>query len=43
MLEVERLPLAEAVEKAARGEIHDSKTVTALLRAGVHLGVAVAR
>lgn len=39
VLEVERLPLAEAVAKAARGEIHDSKTVTALLRAGVHLGV----
>src|SRR5262245_12271767 len=33
VLSVERMPLAEAVEKAARGEITDSKSVVALLRA----------
>ncbi|MEA2602785.1 MAG: ADP-ribose pyrophosphatase [Acidobacteriota bacterium] len=33
VLSLERLPFAEAVDKAARGEIHDSKTVCALLRA----------
>ena len=33
VLELERMPLREAVEKAARGEIHDGKTVCALLRA----------
>ena len=32
MLELERLPLKEAVDKAVRGEIHDGKTVCALLR-----------
>lgn len=39
MLEVERLPLAVAVEQAASGEIRDSKSVIALLRAGRLLGV----
>jgi ADP-ribose pyrophosphatase len=33
ILSIERLPLAEAAEKALSGEIHDSKSVTALLRA----------
>ena len=33
VLSVERMPLAEAIEKAARGEIHDSKSTCALLRA----------
>jgi ADP-ribose pyrophosphatase len=33
ILSIERLPLAAAVEKALAGEIHDSKSVTALLRA----------
>lgn len=39
ILSIERVPLAEAVEKATRGEIHDSKSVCALLRAGRVLGV----
>ena len=34
ILSVERMPLREAIEKAARGELHDSKTALALLRAG---------
>jgi ADP-ribose pyrophosphatase len=34
VLSIERMPLREAVEKAARGEIHDCKTAVALLRAG---------
>ncbi len=33
ILSIERLPLAEAVEKALSGEIHDAKSVTALVRA----------
>jgi ADP-ribose pyrophosphatase len=33
VLSLERMPLAEAIEKAARGEIHDGKTICALLRA----------
>jgi len=33
VLEVEALPFEEAVAKARRGEIHDAKTVCALLRA----------
>jgi ADP-ribose pyrophosphatase len=37
VLELERIPLREAVDKAARGEIHDSKTAVALLRAGHRL------
>jgi ADP-ribose pyrophosphatase len=32
VLELERIPLREAVDKAARGEIHDGKTACALLR-----------
>jgi ADP-ribose pyrophosphatase len=32
VLSLERMPLAEAVEKAARGEINDSKSAVALLR-----------
>jgi ADP-ribose diphosphatase len=32
VLSLERLPLQEAIEKAARGEIHDSKTAVALMR-----------
>jgi ADP-ribose pyrophosphatase len=39
LIEVERVALAEAVGKAARGEIHDAKSVAALLRAGAHLDV----
>ena len=39
ILSIERVTLAEAVEKAARGEIQDSKSVCALLRAGRVLGV----
>jgi ADP-ribose pyrophosphatase len=39
VLSIERLPLKEAVEKAARGEIHDGKSVCALLRAGRARGV----
>ena len=33
VLTVERMPLDEAVELAARGEIRDAKSVCALLRA----------
>jgi ADP-ribose pyrophosphatase len=33
ILHVERMPFQEAVEKAARGEIHDAKSAVALLRA----------
>jgi ADP-ribose diphosphatase len=33
VLSLERMPLEEAVEKAARGEIHDGKSAVALLRA----------
>lgn len=33
VLSIERMPLAEAVEKAFRGEIHDSKSAIALMRA----------
>jgi ADP-ribose pyrophosphatase len=33
VLSLERVPLAEAVEKAANGEINDSKSAVALLRA----------
>lgn len=40
VLHVERLPLAQAVEMAARGEIHDSKSVCALLRAARRKPVA---
>lgn len=39
VLELVRIPLAEAVEKAARGEIHDSKSTCALLRVGRLLGM----
>lgn len=39
MLSVERLSLDEAVEQASTGEIRDSKSVAALLRAGRRLGV----
>jgi ADP-ribose pyrophosphatase len=34
ILHVERMSFQEAVEKAARGEIHDAKSAVALLRAG---------
>ncbi|HYG65532.1 MAG TPA: NUDIX hydrolase [Thermoanaerobaculia bacterium] len=37
VLSLERLPLREAIDKAARGEIHDAKSVCALLRAARHL------
>jgi len=37
LLTVERLPLAEAVRKAGAGEIRDSKSVCALLRAPLFL------
>lgn len=39
VLELERVPLLEAVDKAVRGEIHDGKTVCALLRAARHLEI----
>jgi ADP-ribose pyrophosphatase len=39
ILTLERLPLAEAVAKAAAGEIHDGKSTCALLRAGRRLGL----
>lgn len=39
VLELERIPLKEAVDRAVRGEIHDGKTVCALLRAARHLKV----
>lgn len=39
VLELERMPLQEAVDKAVRGEIHDGKTVCALLRAASRLAV----
>jgi ADP-ribose pyrophosphatase len=37
VLEIERMPLQEAVDKAVRGEIHDGKSACALLRAAYHL------
>lgn len=37
VLEVERMPLREAIDKAVRGEIHDTKTACALMRAAHHL------
>jgi ADP-ribose pyrophosphatase len=37
VLEIERVPLREAIDQAARGEIHDVKSVCALLRAARHL------
>jgi ADP-ribose pyrophosphatase len=40
VLSLERLPLGDAVEKAAQGEIHDSKTVCALLRVAARLSAA---
>jgi ADP-ribose pyrophosphatase len=40
VLSLERLPLADAVERATRGEIHDGKTVCALLRAAARLSAA---
>jgi len=40
VLTVERMPLAEAVAKAARGEIQDAKSACALLRVG-HLAPAL--
>ena len=39
VLELERIPLQEAVEKAAKGEIHDGKSICALLRAARRLGL----
>jgi ADP-ribose pyrophosphatase len=38
VLEIERMPLAEAIDKAFRGEIHDTKSACALMRASHHLG-----
>lgn len=40
VLEIERMPLREAVEKAMRGEFHDAKSACALLRIGTDLGLA---
>lgn len=37
VLEIERMPFREAVEKALRGEIYDVKTALALLRAAPHV------
>lgn len=34
VIHLERLPFEEAVDRAARGEIHDAKSTCALLRAG---------
>ena len=34
VLSLERMPLAEAVDKAFRGEIHDGKSAIALMRVG---------
>jgi len=39
VLEVERLPLTEAVARAIDGDIVDAKTVAALLRAAAMLGI----
>lgn len=39
VIELERVPLAEAVDRAARGDITDAKTVVTLLRAAARLGV----
>jgi len=39
VLSLERMPLQEAADKAASGEIHDSKTALALLRAAYVLGM----
>jgi ADP-ribose pyrophosphatase len=41
VLNVERMPLAEAVAQAASGAIEDSKSTCALLRAAAVLGVAL--
>lgn len=38
ILTIETLPFTEAVEKAREGQIHDSKTVCALLRAAAVVG-----
>lgn len=37
VLEIERMPLREAVDKALRGEIHDVKSALALLRAAQYV------
>lgn len=37
VLEIERMPAREAIDKARRGEIHDAKSAIALLRAEEHL------
>lgn len=37
VLEIERIPLREAIDQAASGEIHDVKSAVALLRAAHHL------
>jgi len=39
VMEVERIPLSDAVAMAADGDIVDAKTVATLLRAAVHLGM----
>jgi ADP-ribose pyrophosphatase len=39
VLEVERIPLSEAVARAIDGDIIDAKTVAALLRAAAMLGI----
>lgn len=38
VLSIEKMPLAEAVEKAFRGEIQDAKSAVALMRAGRVVG-----
>lgn len=40
VLTLERVPLAEALACALRGEIHDGKSIVALARAAAHLGVS---
>ncbi len=37
VLEIERMPVREAIDKALRGEIHDAKSAIALLRAARYL------
>ncbi|MGH8950660.1 MAG: NUDIX hydrolase [Acidimicrobiia bacterium] len=39
VMEIERIPLSDAITMAASGDIDDAKTVATLLRAAVHLGL----
>jgi ADP-ribose pyrophosphatase len=42
VLQVERMPLAEALERAAKGDIRDAKTIATLFRAARASGAAIA-